>query len=473
MGTVTAYPDPIHGYVYLEVDWSDQPALTQARVFRVIVATGEEALVRVHTATDGTGEPIILNGGVATLYDTEAPLDVLIYYRTEATGFTSLGVINTNPYFEIDTSDWSVVASNTIARSTVQSHQGVASLLVTPTGGATAGAVTSRYPVTLGESYTVTGWFRSQLGWPVTSLGVVWRDGGGTSLSTSQVLFALVAATWTFQIVVVIAPPNAVTGELRVRQEGTPAATDFWYADELKFEGPLSGIATSSQVILASSMGLWLKDPLRPYNDRRIVLRYNGSTCVPGKALYFSGLADESYGNRGDLPVVVNKRNPIAVTRTRGGMTSTLGLVSRTFLDRDLLKETLAPGSVLFLQAPSKYGIEDTYMAIGDVDIGRMSNDMRQQWRQFKIPFVEADRPAGLMFGTLGSRWMDMCDVYATFAAATAAGISWYDVMQGAAGAPGDGIVAGWATWSSVVGQYATWTDVVAGNATWIDLVEG
>jgi hypothetical protein len=101
-----------------------------------------------------------------------------------------------------------------------------------------------------------------------------------------------------------------------------------------------------------------------------------------------------------------------------------------------------------------------------------MSNDMRQQWRQFKIPFVEADRPAGLMFGTLGSRWMDMCDVYATFAAATAAGISWYDVMQGAAGAPGDGIVVGWATWSSVVGQYATWTAEVTGNATWMDLVE-
>jgi len=320
MPAIDVLADNIHGYVYVQVDWSDEATVTQVRVVRVDLAAGTETVVRP-TVSSTDGECFLLATGVGYVYDTEAPLDVPLYYRTEACA---------------------------------------------------------------------------------------------NSVNT----------------------------------------------------------ATSTEVMINSSNGLWLKDPLRPYNDRRLILKSEGSECVPGRALYFGGLTDESYTSRTDLPVVINRRNPIAASRVRGGMSSQLGLIARTFTDRDNLKDTLAAGSPLFLQGPARYGFDDMYVAVGDVTVGRLSNDMRRQWRKFDLPFVEVDRPAGLAFGVLGTRWRDMCDVYPTFGAATAAGIDWQFVMQGGAGAPGEGIDTSLATWASVVGHYATWTDVVAARATWIDLVE-
>lgn len=320
MPAIDVLADNIHGYVYIEVDWSDQVLVTQARVIRVNLVDGTETTVRVNTSSTD-GQCFLLATGVGYVYDTEAPLDVPLYYRTEA-----------------------------CANSTLT--------------------------------------------------------------------------------------------------------------------------ATSSEVTVDSSNGLWLKDPLRPFNDRRLILQSDGTECIPGRALYFGGLTDESYANRTDLPVVINRRNPIPSSSVRGGMASQLGIVARTFIDRDALKDTLAPGTPLFLQGPVKYGFDDMYLAVGDVTIGRMSIDMKRQWRRFDLPFTEVDRPAGLATGVLGARWRDMCDVYPTFGDATAAGVDWQFVMQGGAGTAGEGVITSLATWTSVVGHYATWTDVTTARATWTLLVE-
>lgn len=469
MGTITATPDPVHGYVYLEIDFSDQAFADYAAVLRVNVATGEETLVRVHTSE--LNGYIYLDEGTATLYDTEAPLDTLVYYRVQVFA-ANAGVINANPYFETDTSDWGITGTSTLAQSNTQAHQGTFSMRVTPAGGSANGAWTPAYPAT-GQIYSVSGWFYAAAGWATMSIALVWLDAGGNTLSTSSQAFAIPAATWTQSVASFTKPVGATQMRFRVRQDGAPAGGDIWFVDEAKLFGTLSILASSDQIVLASSGGLWIKDPLRPFNDRPVVLKFNGSVCIPGHATYFMGLSDEDYASRTEAPIVINKRNPIAVSRVRGSMASTLNLVARTFVDRDLMKTILDPGTPLLLQAPSKYGIDDTYMSIGNVRIARMSTDMRQQWRRLELPFVAVDRPAGLMYGVLGARWRDMCDVYATFGDVTTAGISWQGVMQGQAGAPGTGINTGWATWTSVVAEYATWTAVNAAVATWEDLVDG
>jgi hypothetical protein len=261
------------------------------------------------------------------------------------------------------------------------------------------------------------------------------------------------------------------TGVAIVYDTEMPLDTPVYYRTEA-CDGTSASTANSIEVVIASSNGLWLRDPLRPYNDRRIILKSNGSECVPGQSLYFRGLAEESFEDRGNLPIVINKRNPVPASRIRGGMSSSLGLVARTFTDRNNVKDTMAPGTPLMLQGPARYGVDDLYLAVGTVVITRLSNDMRRQWRSIELPFIEVDRPAGLSYGVIGTRWDDMCDVYATFGDATAAGIDWQSVMQGAAGAPGEGTSTTLATWTSVVAHYTDWTAVVAARTDWTELVE-
>lgn len=83
MPDVIATPNPVAGNVLLTVDWSATPAVTFVRVVR-IAADGAETVVRPNTSADSSGAYMELSGGLAILYDTEAPFDVSLTYRTDA-----------------------------------------------------------------------------------------------------------------------------------------------------------------------------------------------------------------------------------------------------------------------------------------------------------------------------------------------------------------------------------------------------
>jgi hypothetical protein len=163
-----------------------------------------------------------------------------------------------------------------------------------------------------------------------------------------------------------------------------------------------------------------------------ITLKGDPNPCVPVTGVYFQSMGEEVYPAGGVLQRPVNRRNGIAVVRVRHGYSSTLNLATRTFVDRDAVRDLLATGDVLFLQAPAQYGIEEVYVHVpGAPGWQRLSSDHRKQWRTVGIAFDEVDRPAGLSFGVLGVRWMDLCDTYGTFASAEAAGTTWRDIMDG------------------------------------------
>lgn len=82
MPSISATPLPAFGWVRLELDWSDVPGVEYVQVERVASATGEATPIRPHT--DYSGWYQRLSGGKALLYDTEAPLDALFYYRTSS-----------------------------------------------------------------------------------------------------------------------------------------------------------------------------------------------------------------------------------------------------------------------------------------------------------------------------------------------------------------------------------------------------
>lgn len=83
MPDIIATSVPVAGYVVITVNWSATPAVTFARIVR-IAADGTETVVRPNTSSDPSGDYMELSGGVAILYDTEAPFDVSLTYRTDA-----------------------------------------------------------------------------------------------------------------------------------------------------------------------------------------------------------------------------------------------------------------------------------------------------------------------------------------------------------------------------------------------------
>lgn len=82
MPIITAFPDTFRTYNRVEVNWSDVPAATQARVLRVNVDTGECVPLRPYVCFEG--DYLDLSCGHAVFWDTEVPLDTSVYYITDS-----------------------------------------------------------------------------------------------------------------------------------------------------------------------------------------------------------------------------------------------------------------------------------------------------------------------------------------------------------------------------------------------------
>lgn len=321
---IIATASPVVGNVLVTINWSAYPSVDFASVIRV-EADGTETTLRTNTSSDSTGNYIELSGGMAIIYDTEAPLDVSLTYRTEAIGST-------------DT-------------------------------------------------------------------------------------------------------------------------------------------ATSAEVILASGGNIWLRDPLYPANNRKITLGVPASLpeCRPGEGLFFRSMDDETIPSQTANVAINDRVTPLPLVRRRGSKASTLNLVARTFADRDLLEETLSPGTVLKLDMPAKYGYNPRYISVGDAVVQRVSRNFARQWSLIALPYVVVDSPAGMSFGTLGTRWTDLCvnngGLYATFGDATAASVSWQQLLLGNGSTAAPRVE--YRTWAQVLTDFASWAAVNSGGRTWQNLLEG
>lgn len=324
MPSIYTTPQPIYGRILIQINFTDTAAV-YARVLRILT-DGTETVVRSTTAVDTSGDYMKLSGGLATLYDTEAPMDVAITYRAEG-----------------------ILANGTAA----------------------------------GTASTV---------------------------------------------------------------------------------GPGD--------VLASSETFWLSAPLRPWADQRVVLDVpQEPECVPESALFFQSMDQESRANRTTAAVVNNRKNPIAMQRIRGGIGSTLTVVSRRFIDRDHVITLNEEGDPLMFRGSAAYGIVDQYMTVQEYRVNRLTTDHKKPWRVHQMPYTEVDRPAGLAEGILGNRWDDLCDRYLTFGAANSAGITWTEVMLGY----GTYVPSPTLNWfySTIPVQYATYTALNAAFTTYEALLEG
>lgn len=148
-----------------------------------------------------------------------------------------LAVLNRNSTFEVDAAGWEG-SGGAVARSTAQFFNGVASLLLTPTGGVAAEARTDLTAngspsVVIGETYSASGWVMSPTGWATTDVAIDWLNAADAVISTvTSSTVDLIVNRWTYLSVRGVAPALAVKARMRFRETGTPAAGDLLYIDE-------------------------------------------------------------------------------------------------------------------------------------------------------------------------------------------------------------------------------------------------
>lgn len=145
--------------------------------------------------------------------------------------------MNSNAFFEVDASNWTASGA-TVARSTLQAHEGVASLLLTPDGvSASAVARSELLPAVVGQVWRASVWVRCAVSRNV-SLNIDWRTSGGAFISTSTQTIAVSAAVWTYFDLTGTAP--ATTGQvgLTVSMGSTPPGSNTLFIDEARLRTP-------------------------------------------------------------------------------------------------------------------------------------------------------------------------------------------------------------------------------------------
>lgn len=141
-------------------------------------------------------------------------------------------VLNVNPYFETNVSDWTPSAA-TFVRSTAQFHQGTASGMLTPTGTGTAYTQSGKFAVKGGAKYYFSMWAMCNVSREVT-LNVNWFDVNGVYLSTSTAGDTTVSLNvWTRVAGDSAAPPKAAFASLVPTIYGPTLPSQVLWIDEV------------------------------------------------------------------------------------------------------------------------------------------------------------------------------------------------------------------------------------------------
>jgi hypothetical protein len=430
MPTLTATSNNPKSQVRLDLDFSDIDAL-YAYVVRVDSATGATTRVRGHgTSQTINGLPYVpmQAGFKAVLYDTEAPLDTVSYYTATAPAVT----MNANSAFSSGYVDpWYVTDPAIVMRITTNASG--TNFLSFNTAGATLNPLirAEDVPATAGATLTLTVTASSTVSQSITAL-ISFRDASGAILSSPNTTATVLSSTTI--VVTAVAPANTVSAQPALRMDGTPAASTVASFASVALTNA-AGSATSGGVTVASLGSCWLKDPTRPSFNARVDFSFDPNPqCTPTEGIFWQSLDEDSRAANSVAFGVNNQAYPVVVSKTRSAPTSTLTLVSRTFADRDRLNALLSSGTPVLFQVPDEYGVPDRYMSVGTTAESRVLPDHRFPIRVLSLPHSVCAAPGGFMQGTVGARWQDTCNVYATWGAVNAAGLTWTQVLQGAAG---------------------------------------
>lgn len=161
---------------------------------------------------------------------------------------TTVGqVLNSNPAFETDLSNWTATSA-TLTRVSSQAHSGSWSALLTTGAGAEPRAESELVAVTAGASYRALGWLFTPATISSVGVNVNWFDSGSVYLSTSSNTSVAAAGAWVLYDTTFTAPVGAAFATVLFTVPGTPGAGLLLYADDVKLI-PVSTYSASPQTV--------------------------------------------------------------------------------------------------------------------------------------------------------------------------------------------------------------------------------
>ena len=153
----------------------------------------------------------------------------------------------------------------------------------------------------------------------------------------------------------------------------------------------------------------------------------------PALFLPYGSLGAQTRASDANLYPVLNRRRPVDVWAYRKDVTTSWQVVSVTAAAMNSVETFYALGGPIFLQLDPSYGWPDRYYQPGNVDEGRLSGDMTVPFRVWSAPLTVIDAPPGRAQGTAENNWCAVEDTYPTWADMTATGMTWAEVVAGAA----------------------------------------
>lgn len=480
MPTITATAFDAEAYVLVEVSWADIPEVEYARVWRINTVTGEETLLRPYVAFNANGD-LLLNCGIGVWWDTDPPLGVPLQYRTEAADvLTNLAA---NSSFETGTPPWSA-SNGTLAQSATFAHAGANSGRLTPNGTSFANSVSQiNIAVDPAKDVTLSVWALAATGWNSVRAQLLFFNGTTQVGSTQQTPIEILDdAEWRLLTLTATPPDNTTVATITFQVSGFASAGTLFYIDQFQLGQfqPVTAYALSALVTIDNEHPWYLKDPLNPCHDLAMARCMPGpavtAACDPGtRGIMVSDHAQrESYAAATVLLEPQNRVHDAVLVRRRRDADAVLSIITRTFADRDAVKLALAPGTLLFIQGPPEYGIEDRYVAVASVTIDRPIRDARITPRFFTLPYRVQDRPEGPMNGPCGARVDDLCDIYSSWAALLISGLTWKDLILGNASFNGPGQdTTSWRTFDDVAAEFADFNAINNGVRTFDGLLRG
>lgn len=218
-------------------------------MMRFNITLGADDFLRVNTYY----RTVILNDFVnrrSALIDpywlTLLPGDTDIRYVAGGLNQIAFGTVplNANPFFEEDVLNWNPLGA-TISHTTLQAHQGVASMSFIPDGVSSFAQVDSELvPIKPGLTYKVSAWLRITEA-NVFKLKLLWYDSSSVFLSSSSLDSNLSSPdVWTLAEAQFQAPTNAAFASIQVQLLNTPPSTITLFIDEAMILPPVTSFMT-------------------------------------------------------------------------------------------------------------------------------------------------------------------------------------------------------------------------------------
>lgn len=153
---------------------------------------------------------------------------------------------------------------------------------------------------------------------------------------------------------------------------------------------------------------------------------------LSGMQVTVGEIMEYNYGARRESVVVVGRRDPVVVTRSRSTPSGTMKLYTFNDTERRSLAKIVGTGNVVaFSPYDQRYGYDDiVYLALGDVTETRVSRLGRIAIRQWDIAFDTVSAPPGDFVPPSDIIWSDVSTTFDYWDAVTNAAYTWESLRQ-------------------------------------------